>query len=110
MSFIHPIVVGHFDDDRVLHPGRPACSRLIDMALAARLLADVRPEVAREISLRDGFVYCVWLGSGHEDEVLAFAVSLASAAGCRVIELSNREVLYPPDEERAAKRRRGRPA
>lgn len=98
MSFIHPIIVGHFGAPQSIHPGRPMCSRPIDMGHAARLIAGLPPDVARNITLRDGFVYCIWLGSGHEDQILNFALALARAEDCLVIELTQREVLFPKEK------------
>ncbi|MFO0629711.1 MAG: hypothetical protein U0325_29315 [Polyangiales bacterium] len=101
MSFIHFVLVGHFDwkshgfkDRRLV--------RSIDPGGPGRILSEFPIEVAKQVHFSDGCVRCQWAPSGgaRAADVRAFAYRLAYEEGCMALE-NGREVFYPPDAVQA---------
>lgn len=101
MSFIHYTLVGHFDP-RAVNPRSLACARPIDPERVARLLAEYPAEVAKWVTLQDGYARCEWapLTAPVSDMVFELAYRLVREEGAVAIE-NGREVTYPPAAARA---------
>lgn len=101
MSFIHFVLVGHFDwESTGFKDRRPVKS--IDPKRLSRILSEFPIDVAKQVSFSDGWVRCQWAPSGgaRAADVRAFAYRLAHEESCVALE-NGREVFYPPDAVRA---------
>jgi hypothetical protein len=93
MSFVHPIIVGHFDlarsniRDRIL-------TRSIDEAQAQTLLAKYQLPVGEEVWFRDGYLECRC--TLFSEAMMGFVRALAECEDCYAIEVSQWEILHRP--------------
>ena len=94
MSFVHPIVVGHFDMV-VSNSHRQVCTRSIDVARVLQLLTEFHFPNGEEVCLRDGYLRCRWLAS---DELLEFVRKVAETENCYAIEVTQWEIIHRPME------------
>jgi hypothetical protein len=93
MSFVHPIIVGHFDlaksniRDRVL-------TRRIDEALAEKVLAKYELPDGEEVWFRDGYLECRC--TLFSESMMGFVRTIAEREDCYAIEVSQWEILHRP--------------
>ena len=102
MSFIHRLIVGHFDLYTIDGFGHPLPLRSLDMDYVKRLLTDISTPVADEtfeiegdkIYIGDGYCDCPTRFQAARD----FAFQLAKTESCIVAESRGPNVvLYPPE-------------
>lgn len=93
MSFVHRLVVGHFDIDAFVRY-RPVPLRSVDVPRARAMLEEIGKRTGEweydvdgePLSIRDGYCDCPWLSARHNHVSERFARALAEIEDCFLIE------------------------
>jgi hypothetical protein len=100
MRTIKTLCVGHFDRDSIRLAGwDPKCLRPIDLDRVNRLLAEYPAEVAANVAVRGGHVWCrITLPRQEDGRLVAdFADRLAREENCMSV-LNGHAIIHSPAE------------
>jgi hypothetical protein len=102
MSFLHRLIVGHFDLGTFV-PNRPVPLRPLDDRRTRAMLKKIRKRVGEHeyvvagdrLSFVGGYCDCPWLGAGRNEKAERFAREVARIEDCFLIEKGIGTIFYP---------------
>jgi hypothetical protein len=102
MSFVHRLIVGHFDID-AFHPWRPVPLRPLDDRRTRAKLDEIGKQIGEDeyevdgepLYFVNGFCDCPWSSYKHNEKSEGFARAIATIEDCFLIENGAGTILHP---------------